>query len=75
MERTLGKPAAKFSDSWSYWHEDPFYKAIIKFDANGKVIDKAWYDSKEMGTHPDTKAPAPAKQTEKGPGKSTTVVQ
>ncbi len=60
VEMSLGEPAAKFSDSWSYLHEDPFYKAVIKFDADGKVIDKAWYDEHEMGTHPDAKTP-PAK--------------
>jgi len=54
VELTLGEPKAKFSDSWSYIHEDPFYKAIIKF-SSGRVSDKAWYDEHEMGENPDLK--------------------
>jgi len=54
VEQTLGEPAAKFSDSWSYLHDDPFYKAIIQF-RDERVSDKAWYDANEMGTNPDTK--------------------
>jgi hypothetical protein len=56
VERTLGDPEAKFSDTWTYIHETPFYKAIIKFE-NGRVVDKAWYDSEQFDTHPDLKRP------------------
>jgi hypothetical protein len=56
VERTLGQPEAKFSDTWTYIHETPFYKAIIKFE-NSRVVDKAWYDSEQFGTHPDLKHP------------------
>lgn len=54
VEQTLGAPTARFSDSWSYLHDEPFYKAIIQF-RDGRVSDKAWYDAMEMGDHPDTK--------------------
>ena len=52
VEHVLGEPEVKFSDSWSYIHEEPFYKAIIQF-REGRVSNKAWYDENEMGTHPD----------------------
>lgn len=55
VQQTLGEPTARFSDSWTYIHDNPFYKAIIKFDSSGKVKDKAWYDESEMGEHPDLK--------------------
>ena len=64
VQATLGETPYKFSDTWSYVHDDPFYKAVIKFDADGRVIDKAWYDSKEMGTHPDSKQPPVSGKTE-----------
>ena len=59
VEAIMGKPAAKFSDSWTYLHEDPFYKAIIGFES-GRVRSKSWYDSNQMGDHPDTLRPAGA---------------
>lgn len=52
VEKTLGEPTAKFSDTWTYIHDKPFYKAIVEFDS-GRVTDKTWYDEREMGTHPD----------------------
>jgi len=73
VETTLGTPVHKFSDSWTYWHEEPFYKAVIKFH-DGRVIDKAWYDSKEMGEHPDTKPPVGGKSSGTGV-KTGTVVE
>jgi hypothetical protein len=60
VEKILGNPEARFSDSWTYLHEEPFYKAVIQF-RDGRVSDKAWYDEKEMGVHPDTKGPSPSK--------------
>jgi len=54
VEMTLGEPDARFSDTWSYLHDEPFYKAIIEFDA-GRVKSKTWYDEQEMGEHPDLK--------------------
>jgi outer membrane protein assembly factor BamE (lipoprotein component of BamABCDE complex) len=68
VEATLGNTPYRFSDTWTYVHDEPHYRAVIKFDAEGKVSDKAWYDAKEFGTHPDSKAPpVPG-------GKSTTIV-
>jgi len=56
VEKMLGEPEAKFSDSWSYIRRDPGfrYKAVIKFK-DGVVVDKAWYGPGEMGDHPDSK--------------------
>lgn len=47
VEKTLGKPDARFQGTWTYIHDDPFYKAIIKFD-HGRVVDKAWYDRRQF---------------------------
>ena len=55
VEKILGPPTQKFSNTWSYLHDQPFYKAVFAFDKDGKVIDKTWYDAKEFGTHPDAK--------------------
>ncbi len=71
VEKTLGKPYAKFSDSWSYINKKPFYKAVIKFE-NGRVSDKAWYDEREMGDHPDSKLPSGELKTER---RTTIVVE
>ncbi len=54
VQKTLGEPVVKFSDTWSYIHEEPYYKASIMF-RSGRVTDKAWYDEKRMGDHPDSK--------------------
>ncbi|MBL7132478.1 MAG: hypothetical protein ISS78_00135 [Phycisphaerae bacterium] len=50
----LGRPRVKFSDSWTYVNEKPYYKAVIQFKGS-RVSDKAWYDEKVMGEHPDSK--------------------
>ncbi len=54
VEATLGPPYHKFSDTWTYIHHSPWYKAVIGFDANGGVSTMEWYDDKEMGDHPDS---------------------
>ena len=55
VEKTLGKPYVKFSDTWTYEHNDaPYYKAVIMFK-DGRVIGRSWYDEREMGDHPDSK--------------------
>jgi len=56
VELTLGPPQHKFSDTWTYVHDKPYYRAIIAFDENGRLIDKQWYDTEEMGDHPDSRA-------------------
>ena len=56
VETILGPPYHKFSDSWTYTHEDPFYRAKILF-ANGRVADKAWTDDKGIGDDPDANVP------------------
>ncbi len=55
VELILGRPRAKFSDSWTYVNEKPYYKAVIQFKA-ARVSDKAWYDEKGMDDHPDSKS-------------------
>ena len=54
VELTLGTPTTKFSNSWTYINREPFYKAVIGFDENRLVSSMAWYDSEEMGDHPDS---------------------
>ncbi len=54
VEMILGRPKVKFSDSWTYVNENPYYKAVIQFKG-GRVSDKAWYDEKGMDDHPDSK--------------------
>ena len=54
VEMILGRPKVKFSDSWTYVNESPYYKAVIQFKG-GRVSDKAWYDEKGMDDHPDSK--------------------
>ena len=56
VEKILGPPYHKFSDSWTYTHEDPFYRAKIRFE-NGRVADKAWTDEKGIADDPDAKVP------------------
>ena len=54
VEATLGEPHHKFSNSWTYIHRRPFYKAVIGFNEDRVVTSKAWYDSEEMGDHPES---------------------
>lgn len=54
VELTLGQPYARFSNSWTYLNREPFYKAVIGFDEHRQVSSMAWYDSEEMGDHPDS---------------------
>ena len=54
VELTLGQPYARFSNSWTYINREPFYKAVIGFDEHRQVSSMAWYDSEEMGDHPDS---------------------
>lgn len=55
VQKLIGDTPYKFSNTWSYIHREPFYKAVIEFDADGKVASKSWYDATEMGTHPDAR--------------------
>lgn len=48
VEMTLGKPHAAFSSEWVYINDEPFYKAIIKFQ-DGKVTGKSWFDERRFG--------------------------
>ena len=46
VRRTLGRPASKSPDTWTYTHERPWYKAEIHFK-DGVVADKVWYDEQQ----------------------------
>lgn len=52
VEKVLGEPWMKTSDMWYYQDKDKLNSAKIKFDANGRVIDKQW-DGRDV--HPDAK--------------------
>jgi len=54
VEKILGSPDKRFSDSWTYTHDDPYYRAKILF-RNGRVVDKAWADMKGIEDDPDGK--------------------
>jgi len=63
VEQILGPPTAKFSDSWTYIHDDddPYYRATVHFSGN-RVTDKAWADKDGIDDNPDGKKPiGPAK--------------
>jgi len=46
VEETLGRPASKSPNTWTYTHKRPWYQAEIHFK-DGVVADKAWYDEKQ----------------------------
>ena len=50
VEKVLGLPNARFSKSWVYVHDKPFYKAVITF-IDGRVADKSWIGEKEFDDH------------------------
>jgi len=52
VEKVLGEPWQKTPDMWYYRNNDNLDSAKIKFDANGRVIDKQW-DGRDV--HPDAK--------------------
>lgn len=54
VEKILGSPYKKFSDSWTYIHDEPYYRAKILF-RNGRVVGKAWVDMKGIEDDPDGK--------------------
>ncbi len=57
VKTLLGKPYHKFSDSWTFINDEPYYRAKIAFE-NGKVIDKAWADFDHgIDDDPDGKKP------------------
>lgn len=49
--RTMGEPQSQQSDGWTYFHERPYYKAVIRFE-NGRVTGKAW--TNDRNTEPQT---------------------
>ena len=53
VEKILGEPDAKWTDMWR-WVDDE-KSGAVKFDKNGRVIDKAWSDFDRQDAHPDTK--------------------
>jgi hypothetical protein len=52
VEKVLGEPWQKTSDMWYYRNKDNLDSAKVKFDAQGRVIDKQW-DGRDP--HPDSK--------------------
>ena len=43
VEDTLGKPTEIDERQWIYTHESPFYRAVITYDADGKLVNKEWF--------------------------------
>jgi hypothetical protein len=52
VEKVLGEPWQKTPDMWYYRNNDNLDSAKIKFDSNGRVMDKQW-DGRDV--HPDAK--------------------
>lgn len=61
VEKCLGEPKLlKAEETWKYrrWDKEAggHYGATIRFDENGRVLDKAWWDAKgRIDDHPDSK--------------------
>ncbi len=53
VEKILGEPKARWSDLWRWM--DGEKSGAVKFDKNGLVIDKAWFDFDRQDPHPDSK--------------------
>ena len=62
VEKILGPPTVKFSDSWTYVPDkidndkDDYYNATIHFAGN-KVTEKTWSDKNGIADNPDGKKP------------------
>jgi len=61
VEKILGPPSAKFSDSWTYTPEEireneDYYYVTIHF-AGGRVTQKTWSDQHGIADNPDGKKP------------------
>ena len=61
VEKILGPPAAKFSDSWTYTpdeieHDKEYYYVTIHF-AGDRVTQKTWSDKHNIADNPDGKKP------------------
>ena len=60
VEKILGPPSARFSDSWTYVPDEindkEYYNATIHFAGN-KVTEKTWSDKHNIADNPDAKKP------------------
>ena len=65
VEAILGKPRVKFSDSWTYEHEDPYYSAKILFK-NDRVVGMRWIDERVHEDDPELKPPQKDTPSESG---------
>lgn len=60
VEDTMGKPTEIDERQWIYIHESPYYRAVITYDAEGKLANKEWFLAED---EPDVN---PAGQTPTG---------
>ena len=52
----IGHPESQTPDTWTYVNrKGEYYRAIIRFDKNGRVTDRAWYISRPAATQPAAK--------------------
>ena len=61
VEKILGPPSAKFSDSWTYTPDEidndkEYYYVTIHF-AGDQVTQKTWSDKHNIADNPDGKTP------------------
>ncbi len=61
VEKILGPPTAKFSDSWTYvpdkFEDDKDYYFVTIHFAGDKVTKKTWSDKNQIADNPDGKKP------------------
>jgi len=52
VQRTLGEPTQKSDGTWTYIGARPYRKAVIRFDADGRLISMDWSDTREIDDAP-----------------------
>ena len=54
VEKILGPPDTKWTRKWRWVNVDKHFSGTVLFDAQGRVIGKAWSDSERQDTDPET---------------------
>ena len=55
VEQILGPPDAKWTRKWRWVNFEKHFSGTVLFDADGRVIGKAWSDSVRQDTDPETR--------------------
>jgi outer membrane protein assembly factor BamE (lipoprotein component of BamABCDE complex) len=46
VREVLGEPTTESDGEWTYVNTRPYYKAILYFDDEGRLVDRVWYASR-----------------------------